>query len=65
MTSCKGCGREIVWAEDDKGTKIPLDPRAPVYQVVDGVAVRNTKAMVSHFATCSQANRFSGSRRRG
>ena len=26
---CKGCGKPILWAKDDKGQNIPLDPRAP------------------------------------
>jgi len=63
-TKCKGCGRAIVWAVKDDGRMIPLDPSAPVYELLeDGVvvsAVRSATAMVSHFATCSKANLFSG-----
>ena len=74
-TPCKGCGRPIVWAKDAAGKAIPLDPRAPVYRVLEleaGIACRRlepteataanpaTAAMVSHFATCSAAAQFSG-----
>lgn len=48
----------------EDGTKVPLDPSAPVYEVVDEdglkTAVRTSTAMVSHFATCPKANLFSG-----
>ncbi len=54
---CKLCGKPIVWGKDDKGARIPLDPRAPVYAVrlMQGGAVdamRDPESMVSHFATC-------------
>lgn len=66
----KGCGRPIVFALNDKGTRIPLDPAAPVYRVTgktpEGVPVieRVRECAVSHFATCSMANHFSGANRR-
>jgi len=59
---CRLCGREIVWGTDAERKRIPLDPRAPVYQVQteDGpelgevlVATRDRGALVSHFATCA------------
>jgi hypothetical protein len=63
---CKLCGRPIVWATDEKGTRHPLDPKAPVYQAVeiDGVVTAEKigqgsnvmgdeiRTMVTHFATC-------------
>lgn len=68
MTTCKGCGKEIVWAVTAEGRKIPLDPRPPVYSLIDTPrgkeAVRTTLAMVSHFSTCPNANDFSGSKKR-
>ena len=74
-TTCKGCGREIVWAEDEKGQSIPLDPRPPIY-VTDGntcarAAHRKEKNArgfyyaVSHFATCPKASEFSGRNKKG
>ncbi len=63
--TCKGCGRTIVWGVDGKGTRIPLDPRAPVYRMTGEFAGdmahvnRDTMALVTHFATCPQADRFS------
>ncbi len=79
MSKCKGCGKRIVWGETPEGKKIPLDPSAPVYsidvgensgemRVWDGLGVRPVERrrgfMVSHFATCPDANRFSGSKRK-
>lgn len=63
-SACKGCGKEILWATDDQGTRHPLDTGPPTYQVIatqdTGVlrAVRSP-AYVSHFATCPMARRFS------
>ena len=63
--ACKGCGKPIVWAKDEKGMLHPLDYRAPVYSYngteADGT-VRCHRAegcYVSHFATCPKANDFS------
>jgi hypothetical protein len=84
---CRGCGKPIVWAAlvDERGELvtnengspkcIPLDPRAPVYELksytdrslgADGKARecrRISDAYVSHFATCPAANQFSGRNR--
>lgn len=75
---CRGCGKPIIWiAEEKTGKKIPLDPRPPVYEVTESFDAReknepanritfgrrNLKAYVSHFATCPDADRFSGSRK--
>lgn len=67
---CRGCGKPIVWAVTPKGKPIPLDPRAPVYTVAivkgEQQCSRATDPelrwalMVSHFATCPNANDFSG-----
>lgn len=76
MSTCRGCGREIIWGTTEDGKKIPLDPRAAVYVLGpkaigdsdrygetrgDQIVKRTTLAMVSHFVTCSAANKFSGS----
>lgn len=49
-----------------EGKKIPLDPHAPVYSAIEQrgrtEVVRTHLAMVSHFATCPNANDFSGSK---
>ncbi len=69
MVPCKGCGRPLVWVKDEKGTKHPLDPIAPVYFITGHtdagtpIAKRNENAYVSHFATCSKAREFSGRNR--
>ena len=71
MPICKGCGVTIVWAEDGTGKKHPLDPRPPIYirvrQDAGGdLIVRRAiegEAMVSHFVTCPERDRFSSSKR--
>ena len=64
---CRGCGKPIVWGLTNDNKKIPLDPAPPVYSIVthngQSEAVRTTLAMVSHFATCPNANDFSASKK--
>jgi hypothetical protein len=71
MPKCKGktCNQEIVWALLMGGGKVPLDPRPPVYSIVEKkklngqveiVVERDRNSMVSHFATCPDARQFSG-----
>lgn len=73
-SKCRGCGRDVVFvtARNAKGDQVtvPLDPSAPVYyRESDGegggiwVQDRSREVLVSHFATCSKANDFSGSSR--
>ena len=70
-TTCKGCGKPMVWAhivKDGKrtGKKVPLDPRPAVYRIITGFDAVEYEAemttqvngMVSHFATCKDANKF-------
>lgn len=61
--ACSGCGKPIVWALAG-GKRIPLDPRPACYLLdTDGPVVtceRRRAVMVSHFATCPDATRFSG-----
>lgn len=73
MSACMGCGKEILWGKLPSGGTIPLDTVAPVYTVTgeyDPSTDRNPYeafkvarvplTYVSHFATCSRANQFSG-----
>ena len=69
---CRGCERPILWAllpvENGPPKRIPLDTTPATYEVTgfddDGTPiVRRANAYVSHFATCPQANQFSGERR--
>jgi len=67
-----GCGARIIWAQDAKGVKIPLDPRAAVYmvQAKDGLLIATRQAApdldamaptgmaVGHFHTCPKASDF-------
>lgn len=34
MSPCRGCGKAVVWGVKPDGSKVPLDPRAPVYAIV-------------------------------
>jgi hypothetical protein len=65
VTTCRGCGKEILWAETEHGKKIPLDPKALVFSVVKDdhgrlIAVAPSggpigeKFYVSHWATCRE-----------
>jgi len=63
-TPCKGCGKPMVMARQSDGKWIPLDPKPAVYRVVeraDGGAwcERDTDCMVTHYATCPHASKFS------
>ena len=67
---CRGCGKLIVWGLTREGKRIPLDPRPPIYLLMDtgtdGVMVEKTEQhryMVSHFATCPKASDFSASKK--
>lgn len=77
MSNCRGCGAKLVWALGEKGNAIPLDPKPPVYEVTPigdsdelmatrlpqkDVGKRGSVYLVSHFATCPKASRFSRGR---
>lgn len=73
-TKCRNCGRKIIFvtAVNAAGQQmtIPLDPSEPIYvrqRNGDGGAVwaqdTSRELLVSHFATCSKANDFSGRHR--
>lgn len=75
-TPCRGCGKRVMFVTTADGAKVPLDVVAPVFHriwdpdsqaafwVSDSQGGGERTAFVSHFATCSHANEFSGSRRR-
>lgn len=70
MSACRGCGKKIIWGTTMEGKKIPLDPTPPTYAAAEGEEIHSdgqfigrSKAMVSHFATCPNANDFSGSKK--
>lgn len=67
MSTCRSCGREILWAVTTKGKKIPLDePPERRFTVGHGfgdsppvaelVSVRST-----HFETCPNADQWRNS----
>ena len=65
---CRGCGKPMIWAEDNEGKNIPLDPKPPVYELMGenrgkSLVRRHRQAFVSHFATCPDAAQFSKGRK--
>ncbi len=74
MSTCRGCGAEILWGLTAKGARIPLDPKpekrvvlAPVFERDDlgfvKAVIHDERAQVvdtftPHHATCPEAERF-------
>lgn len=59
---CKSCGVDLVFATLENGKTVPLDTKAPVFEVsAEGYKARraNSRFLVSHFATCPSANQHS------
>jgi hypothetical protein len=66
VSLCKGCGKEILWGETAEGRKVPLDPRVPVYSVIDTQdrvhggkkteIVRTSLAYAGHLPMCPNAH---------
>ena len=73
-STCRGCGRQIVFILMKNGKHMPCDPvgvkfmpmpgAKETYITPDGLVIRGaptpdgTMGYVSHFATCPEANRF-------
>jgi hypothetical protein len=66
MNACRDCGAPILWSVDDKGTRIPLDPRGPVYLVrsfdprsrlyqIEPAGGARPGGYISHRAVCPRA----------
>lgn len=64
MAQCRSCGAEIVWAETEKGRRVPLDAKTERRAIVDELGrrapneplrVKVVETYVSHFATCPHA----------
>jgi len=64
--TCRYCGKPVVWAVDENGTKQILDPKPPIYlyrggtcermtPVRDAVGIHENEFMVSHWSTCTKA----------
>ena len=74
---CKGCGKRIIFAENEDGAMVPLDPSPPCYELQVQheasnagyssklVAVRRETTYVSHYVTCPKADQFSKGGERG
>ncbi|MEE9609520.1 MAG: hypothetical protein V3U03_17420 [Myxococcota bacterium] len=60
-TSCSACGAALLWAKSPNDADLPLDEKAACYRIEEGRAVRVFGIHVSHFATCSEPERFSSS----
>lgn len=72
MSTCKGCGKKIIWGMTEDGKVIPLDKVPPVYEVFYGFEMANKLPLikrkeghyVTHFATCPKANEFSRAKKK-
>lgn len=71
-TNCRGCGRKVIFAVDENGTRQILDAVSPCYVIDEHVphesqpptqnaarCVRSRTAYVSHFITCPERAQFS------
>lgn len=68
-STCKDCGKKVIFAKDTEGKTQILDPVPPIFGALsadpDGTprVRRILGGYVSHFATCSHANEFSASKK--
>lgn len=69
---CKACRKPLRFMKNEAGKLVPLDLRAPVYEVKRDFSGEPSATLVqegfyvSHFATCPSANDFSkGGKSRG
>lgn len=53
---CRFCGRKVVFAKDEHGTGVCLDPSPPTYSLWADMktCTRQRGSLVSHHATCSK-----------
>lgn len=60
VTTCKGCGAEILFARTSSGNaNIPLDAKiTQIFARVGGVSVTSVNGHVSHFVTCPEREKF-------
>jgi hypothetical protein len=63
-TTCRGCGRKVVFATDENGKRQILDVVSPCYEITQDDfegrrCARRKTTYVSHFATCPKASEFS------
>lgn len=67
MSTCRGCGKEIVWAKTSNGANIAMDPKALVLSVlpeggkliaIKPIGVQGERWLVVHWATCPNAEDF-------
>ena len=64
MTTCKGCGAEIVWSTTQAGKAIPLntppEKRFIMFVPHDGGReyVKLVETWCAHFVTCDKADEF-------
>lgn len=68
MRPCKACGRNLWIVKGPNGKSLPLDLESHVYEVsvgaAEGAIAQRINAYVTHFASCTKANEFSGGRGR-
>ena len=66
-TTCKACGKPIVWIHTTKGKSMPCDAEPVAYKEVKGgkekIVTPNGEVIsgigyIPHWSTCPQANSF-------
>jgi len=73
MAICKGCGREIIWAMNETGSRVPLEECKHAYVGINAdrptpgttfdVVRPPDVVYISHFLTCARASDFSKSKK--
>ena len=62
ISECSSCKSKIVWMKTTKGKSMPVDYDVKVRIFLDFTTKRpliyNHQNMISHFATCPDANKF-------
>ena len=58
-TTCKACGKPIVWIRTTKGKSMPCDAEPVAYKEIKGGKEKMTGVgYIPHWSTCPQANSF-------
>jgi hypothetical protein len=53
---CRGCNAKIVWFKTEAGNNMPVD--ADTVEPEDNVEELDLKRHISHFATCTAADKY-------
>lgn len=67
MPYCKSCGKKIMWVKTEEGRNMPIDYDPELEHLfADGHPVEfDYDSMVSHFATCPEADKWRKNKKGG